>query len=67
MEDKAELLELICDNLHLLNNDELGEVASICMRSYQNKIVSESLKIKDPKQRMKMLENLESLGIVKIP
>ena len=49
MESKSELLEWICDNLHLLNNDELGEVVSICMRSYQNMIVSESLKIKDPK------------------
>ncbi len=66
MEDKAELLEWICDNLSMLNNDELGEVVSICMRSYQNKVVSGALKIKDPTQRMKMLENLEALGIVKI-
>jgi len=66
MESKSELLEWICDNLSMLNNDELGEVVSICMRSYQNKVVSGALKIKDPTQRMKMLENLESLGIVKI-
>lgn len=66
MESKSELLEWISDNLFILNNDELGEVVSICMRSYQNKVVSETLKIKDPKQRMKALENLESLGIVKI-
>ncbi len=66
MESKSELLEWICDNLFILSNDELGEVVSICMRSYQNKVVKESLKIKDPKQRLKALENLESLGIVKI-
>jgi len=66
MESKSELLEWICDNLSILSNDELGEVVSICMRSYQNKVVKESLKIKDPKQRLKALENLESLGIVKI-